>query len=118
MKRSTALLSLVLLLCGIAAPAPRRTITATFNFDYTTVPACTMLHRTSCVTGFQFGLLVSNVCSNLQQIPNPTNHTGQVNGITLTAKVPVVQNPTFCVAARYFDAGGVLRLGPLDTATP
>lgn len=122
--RRVILLAMPLLcVCPASAQASKvaeQKITATWNFNYSPVPACGFSlfgKHSNCVAGFQFGEWNGSACSNLKQVGNPSDAKGQVNGIGTSLTVTAgLQDATFCVAARYYDSSGTLLLGPVDLA--
>lgn len=112
-----ALVILIILLLFVSRPAhgaqlagsSKRTVKATWDFNYTAWPACSSA-KTNCVSGFQFGIWNGHTCSDLATSPNPPNANGQVNGIKATFIVTAPRNEIFCLAATWIDYAGSTQL--------
>ncbi|KKN20430.1 hypothetical protein LCGC14_0935670 [marine sediment metagenome] len=75
----------------------------TWDYDYAVDPACTATLTTDCVEGFE----LSASSGVLATIPNPSNPTGFVAGITTTiTKGPPYGPQTFSLVATGRDGAG------------
>ena len=75
----------------------------TWDYDYSVDPACTVALTTDCVEGFE----LSDSGGVLAAIPNPTDPTGFVAGIsTIITKGPPYGPQTFSLVAVGHDGAG------------
>lgn len=95
---------------GQTTAAPKtHNISAAWSFNYVPMPACGPHLGVNCVNGFQVGTWNGTACSDILRVANPASTTGTQN-VHVNWKSTEPATAIFCVAATWFDFGGVFRV--------